>query len=199
MPWYVRSFTAASALIVTIFGTAFIIAPMKMIKTVSLVSNPAAPGRILLRIQPRSSVPFQTRFDANKVMEAHLNEVSLDDKVFAEDLSYKNVPVENAQDFTDAILKPTKTSNEARFRGSQSSIVNIWPTLRQNIRRMFVRDEMAYVRVEGRSGTWKLDLHNALVVDNALPLAAAMTPVDMDRSFFRWLREAAQFGRMFGR
>lgn len=50
------------------------------------------------------------------------------------------------------------------FSDATRSMVNIWPGIKREVKRMFMRDQMAYMRIEG-SGNFKLDLQNSHMLD----------------------------------
>ena len=67
--------------------------------------------------------------------------------------------------------------------------MDVVPTVWQDVRRMFLRDGMAYVRIEGY-GNWKLDLQGCALLDGGKPLERVMVVEEgFDRSWWSRLKE----------
>ena len=154
------------------FGTVLLTAPSGMIKAVSLMAKPGTMGT-LLRIETRKPVPFIKY--GGETIEAPLNHVYIDSEVRAQEIGFFSVSLEHAKGFTVSHLNPTKPKSSIRSRlGTfNRGLVNIWPTLFRDTKRMFFRDGMVYVYITDH-GTWKLDLQGCEMLDGGQPLERAM-------------------------
>lgn len=183
MAWWISAIDHIPALIMAAMGTAAILAPSKMIRRVWLVysknnaQNKATPT---LRFESRPHLLSSIRS-----FEAPPNDVALDRMVpaFLPEMRCTNVRLNDAGRFTDpAHNVPFDTA---------APKAGFWDTLTWNIKRIFVRQGMAYVHIQGR-GHWKLDLHDCEVLDLGKPLDRLMVGKEMpDRSllgkiFKRW-------------
>lgn len=198
--WITRSLNLAVAVFFAIFATAFFLAPQKMIRTVSLVKVKDVVGlpEARLRFEMKHPLPILQRLPFVKSsrggggIEAPLNKVFLDRQVAAQDLSYFSIPMDQAEAFTSAYLDPParpKRGILARVGDFNRSLINIGPTLWQDVRRMFLRDGMAYVRITGH-GNWKIDLQGSELLDDGRPLEKVMVvDTTFDRSYVRWLKD----------
>ena len=61
--------------------------------------------------------------------------------------------------------------------------------MKQDVRRMFLRDGMAYIRIVGQDGQWKLDLEMCQLLDDGKLLNQVMVPESRERGgWVQWLR-----------
>ncbi len=164
--------------------------------TLETMGGPTAGRNVWLRFEMRHPVPFARR--AGVVIEAPLKGVTLDSEVQSHDLSYNTIPVNEAGAWTAAYAeKPIANPKATVDADSKEAIANeqapvvaevkaepekdadvkttrsLWETTKQDIRRIFYRDGMAYVRIPGK-GNWKLDLSGCEMLDHGRPLEEAM-------------------------
>ena len=190
-PWYVQAALSAEILAVVVIGTAFILAPTKMIQSVAITkaaaSSPGAPsGGILLRCQVRRLLPFLKP----DVLETAPSNAFLDRRVASAQKSIElfNIPPSRAREFTESYFagsyKPT--IGEVDKLGPVHSV---WRAIRRETGRMFLREQMAYVRVPG-NGRFKLDLQGCSLVDNGRALeSATVAEVEGGTGFREWFRQ----------
>lgn len=110
-----------------------------------------------------------------------MDEISMDEKLVADKIPYYNVPLNLAEEFTQQSTTTRKLSIRERLSRFNNGLLNIWPILKQDVRRMCNRDGIAYVRVEGR-GEWKLDVHHAMLLDEGKPIISSMGVGHIERS-----------------
>lgn len=199
-PWLIKSLNLTVALFFAVFAATFFVAPQKMIRTVSLVKVTDVVGmpEARLRFEIKHPLPIFQRLPFIKKqfygdsIEAPLSRIFLDRNVAAQDLSYTSVPMDQASAFTSSYFSPQpapKRSILSRLGAFNRALVNMWPTLWQDVRRMFLRDGMAYVRITGH-GNWKIDLQGAEMLDDGRPLEKVMVvDTQFDRSYWRWLKD----------
>ncbi|KXT00702.1 hypothetical protein AC578_8217 [Pseudocercospora eumusae] len=183
IPWSMKALGAVPILGFTAFGTTFVLAPLKVIKSVTLVKAAGASTVTRgskLRIEIKRVLPFSKP----DILEVDPSKFLLD----------RHIPgsVQNIR-FTNHDIKDTKEFNEYYFSGNLSKkegsafkrfnagLLNSWPGLIKNAKRMFLRDQMAYVRVPG-NGHFKLDLQGCHMLDRGNVLASvARKDVNVDR------------------
>lgn len=194
IPWYIRTVTVGVALFFAAVGTAFWLAPSKLIRSVHLVAPPggAAGGLPYLRFETRSSLPLIKRFRPKEVytIDTPISTVAMDERVFGESITYYNIPMHRAPNATEELSTKPHPIYKDNAGSSGSTIMRFPQILWRDIRRMFVRDGFAYLRFPERSDFWKLDLHGAFVLDGVKPLRAAMVVKPLNRSVLLRIRRA---------
>lgn len=89
---------------------------------------------------------------------------------------WKNIPLSAAESFTESNKKPApkpKTSILNTVRVFNSSLINMFPAMARDLRRMAGRDGMAYISAPGM-GRWKLDLQGAELLEDGRALEDVM-------------------------
>lgn len=205
IPWYTRAMTASVAIFTAALGTALILAPSKLIRSVSLIRSVAnSAGREdhtlpFLRFEIKSSVPFSSK---SRVLDAPMSHVRIDRTVATtEPPLFYNVPLHKAKAFTD--YHGDSTTQTAESEGQESAEqktsqfnrpgLRLWASWKQNTRRMLLRDGMAYVKIADYPGYWKLDLNNAELLDKGQAITGVMKSSSFDRSFITWVRNVMKF------
>ena len=187
MPWWTKFLTLVPAVFCVILATTCLVAPWKMIQTVSLVAKGGS-SEVLIRFEVRPPLPL-VKFGGGTI-EAPLHQVYLDRNVTAQDLRYFTIPLEDAKGFTESSLHPSKErrSFSSRLGDFNRAVLNSWPALLHNTRRMLMRDGMTYVRIAER-GNWKLDLQGCEMLDHgkALERVVVVDP-NLDRSLLGKLK-----------
>lgn len=168
--WWARIPVMTLGIVFAGFGCAFFLAPLKMIKTVSLLSATQRGAQQCLQIE---SKPFfrPLPFGA-KTMTIPLTDVFINRAVAATDVRFGSVTLKDGVAFTQHYAtqhQRPKAPLSARFRHFNKALLTFFPALLRDIRRMFFRDGMAYIRIEGH-GNWKLDLQGAELLDDGRPL-----------------------------
>ena len=190
------------AIMFAIFATAFFLAPTKLIKSVSLVKTPifdvtntgkGGKRGLVMDFEMKHPLPILQRLPfvtrrGGGVVKAEVGSVFMDREVRAsQNLSYFSVPAHLAQAWTEHYFTakpPQPRSILSVLRGFNSSLVNAWPTLRQDVRRMFMREGFAYVRIP-EHGNWKMDLHGCEILEEGQVLEKVVR-VDAGQVDRRW-------------
>lgn len=200
MPWYIRYSFLVGAFGFAIMGTAFVLGPTKLIRRVWLVRQPATPSTpnssYALKLDIKSSVPLLQ----GRQITTPLENVSVDRQIRAQDVSWNTVPLTSSAAFTahylpDPSSPAPKRPLASRLRGVNASLLNAWPTLVRDVRRMFLRNGIAYVHIVGEGGQWKLDLQDAEVLESGQPIEKLMgTDVQMAKGVVPFLRRLSGAG-----
>lgn len=183
LPWYVKLTGAVPTVALAAFATVFILAPIKLIKSVTAVRQQqqqklqmtAATARQVawhstptpwkLRIEVKRAVPF-AKSDFLDLKD--LKQVSMDRSVplASQNIALTSYNIEDSKWFTEmyAFAGTMEHERGGVFSHVMRSMVNIWPGIKREVKRMFMRDQMAYMRIEG-NGNFKLDLQNSHMLD----------------------------------
>ena len=197
--WYASVLGTGTALVFVVIGTTIALAPFKMVKTLSLVRKPSSTlvrglERPFLRFQMKSPlpIPFIKPLRNGRTIDAPLHDVFVDRQVAAQRLDGWTAPLSRAADFTasdSSAIRPSRPSVLSRLKAFNRSVIDIWPVMKQDVRRMFLRDGMAYIRIVGQDGQWKLDLEMCQLLDDGKPLDQVMVPESRERGgWVQWLR-----------
>ncbi|KAK6389945.1 hypothetical protein LTR65_005996 [Meristemomyces frigidus] len=167
--YFITSVSMLTTLFLAIAGTAIVLAPAKMVRSITAVRpSHNSTGLPTLRCEMRSPLPFMK----TKAIEALPSETFLDRKVSAVDIDLTSIPLGKAAEFT------ASTQANARLPtaiAQQNAAVRAWNTLYRNTRRMFLRDGFTYIRF-AEHGNWKLDLQNCELLDNGRVLERMTRP-----------------------
>lgn len=125
-------------------------------------------------------------------MDAPIGTVELDEKVFSESFSIHNIKMSGAEDMTNQLANAPQPVTQGEHEQSNffGAIRSFPQVLLQDIKRMFLRDAFAYLKFPDRPGFWKMDLHNAFVLDGFRPLKAAMVMKGLDRRIVTRIRDS---------
>lgn len=198
-PYLVRVLNAIPSIMFAMMGTVAILAPSKMIRRIWLLRpSTTSPNQYMLHFETKAMLPFRKN---GRTLSSALSNVSIDRNIHssAADLTWHNVPVASSKAFTAHYLPSTHPSHargerqpatlSSRLGSLNASLLQAWPSVVRNIKRMFVREGIAYVHVIGEDGQWKLDLHDAEVLDGGRPMAELMaTDVRMARGVVPWVQ-----------
>lgn len=159
-----------STLFFIVFGSAAILAPAAMIRSIVLRAEVASNGSKtpVLQFKVRSLPLGRT-----KTIEAHPWETYLNRKVSTMDINWNNAVLSQARSFTES-MKSQKyaTPVPSADRGIAR---RFWDVSKREIQRTFLRDGFTYVRFQGGQ-TWKLDLQQCDLLENGRPLERLMMP-----------------------
>ncbi|TKA79137.1 hypothetical protein B0A55_02415 [Friedmanniomyces simplex] len=163
--------TIGTTLVVSIFGTVLILAPVRMVGRVSLLRGTAS-GMVgeqgvrvppVLRIEMESPLPFMK----TKTFDLVPSEAFLDRTVSAVDIELTSIPLKDAKTFTaTSHLRAGMPKLQHPPRDILSRSIS---TLTRDIRRMCYREGFAYMRSD-RYGNWKVDLQHCELLDQGRPL-----------------------------
>ncbi|KAK1814986.1 hypothetical protein LTR12_010599 [Friedmanniomyces endolithicus] len=164
--------TMGTTLVVSIFGTVLILAPVGMVGRISLLRSKAIGVMAeqgvrlppMLSVEMEAPLPFMTR----KTYELAPSKALLDRNVSAVDIELTSIPLKNARAFTSdsAHLSAGTPKLQHPPRDAVSRFIR---TLTRDIRRMFYREGFAYLRSD-KYGNWKVDLQHCELLDQGRPL-----------------------------
>ncbi|KAK4555086.1 hypothetical protein LTR86_007852 [Recurvomyces mirabilis] len=175
-----------STVLVTIFSSVLIMAPWRLVRSISLLAKKGADGvkRPILQFSMRRSLPFMKP----KVIQILPSQTFLDRKVSAMDINFSSVALREASAFIatadqDAPIVDRKSNPVARG----------WNTFKRDIRRMCYREGIAYLRLKDQ-GNWKLDLQNCALLEEGKPLdrLTGFDEVSRGREFIAWVARLLQ-------
>ncbi|KAK3117647.1 hypothetical protein LTR53_000775 [Teratosphaeriaceae sp. CCFEE 6253] len=161
--------TMGTTLIVSIFGTVILLAPTKLVRTISLrgmageAVNAVAGDtavRPMLRVEIRTPLPFMKP----KFITLPPSRAFLDRKVAAVDMNLASISLAFARPWTATASTPAQSPKRFAFM--------------RDIRRICYREGFAYLRCEGR-GTFKLDLQYCELLDQGRPLDRLVSAEDV--------------------
>lgn len=159
-----------STLFFIIFGSAAILAPAAMIRSIVLRAKVASNGTKtpVLQFEVRSLPLGWT-----KTIEAHPSETYLNKKVSTVDIDWNNALLSQARSFTESMN--TQKYATPPSSADQGIAKRFWDATKREIQRTFLRDGFAYVRIQG-GPTWKLDLQQCDLLEHGRPLEKLMIP-----------------------
>lgn len=213
LPMYIRLAFGIGAISFAAMGTVFVLAPTKIIRRVWLLKRPPPPSPAFgqspyasYAFQIETKLPLPFRRGRGRTIIAPTPNVSIDREIRAQEIYWRSVPLTSSSPFSahylptshpDHLRPATSPSTfRARLGAANASLINAWPTFKANIKRMFLREGIAYVHVIGEHGQWKLDLQGAEVLDRGLPLEGLMgTDVRMARGVVPFLQGLFAGGR----
>lgn len=190
LPWWIKGPGMLTALFLALIGTTCVLAPMKLIKTITIVT---VDGARTLRFEIRNAIPFTKP----QVLDTPSSKVAMNRHVptSSPDTTIKNIRLMDAKGFTEGYF--ASAQNDPRGSGMLASLSKFnrslpyaWPALKRNVKRMMWRDQMAYVRIEGH-GNFKLDLQGCSLLNEGKPLEKV---IDVDAEANPGL--ASRFKRM---
>lgn len=198
---WIQSFTMISGLMFTVFATTFFMGPLRLIKSVSLVKNRVVGNRfhdLGVVFEMRHPFPIIQRLPFVKKtgggeVEAEMGKAFMDREIpTSRVLDYFYVPPKFSQEWTQAYFNPVPEPPRTvlqRLRDANRGLVGLWPMLRTDVRRMFLREGMVYVRISGY-GNWKMDLQGCELLDEGRVLERCVRaePGEVDRSWWGWFR-----------
>ncbi|KAF2212346.1 hypothetical protein CERZMDRAFT_97622 [Cercospora zeae-maydis SCOH1-5] len=183
LPFSIRAIGAVSVIAGAAFGTTFLLAPMKMIKSITAIrqqtSNRGFRAEVPWNLQVEVKMPFP--FVKPKSRDVYPKDVALDRNLPAasENVGFTSHDIKNSEWFTalyySGKLEEKRGSALSRFN---SGLINLWPGIKRDVRRMFLRDHMAYLRIKG-AGNYKLDVQNCHMLDDGRVLHRLVS-VDAD-------------------
>lgn len=182
-PWYIKAIGAVPILGFTVLGTTFVLAPLKVIKSVTLVKAADA-STVTQGSKLRMEIKRVLPFSKPDILEVDPRNFVLDRHIpgSVHDIRFTNYNIKDTKEFNDYYLSGNLYKKEdSAFKRFNAGLLNSWPGLVKNAKRMFMRDQMAYVRVPG-NGNFKLDLQGCHMLDQGNVLAKIATEdVNIDR------------------
>ncbi len=199
-----------TGLLLATFAALAFMAPLQLVKTVLLVKNTAIMDKagnvkkhaaVALRFELKHPLPFIQHLPfvaktGGGFLDAELNTVYMDRRVKSlQNMSFFNVPADAAQPWTAAYFSPSPQPPRSildRLKGANESLMHSWPALKQNVRRMILREGMADVRIPDH-GRWKVDLQGCEMLDSGKVLERVVSgelKPGMTTWFDRWKQGA---------
>lgn len=143
-PWYVSLTSNLAALGLVAMGTTMLLAPWKVVRRIDLF-RPSPTSEPMLRFSIRSPLGPLTNFGGGS-FEAKLGDVSRDRPIVASALLATKDMREGGFNME---------TGEFEYRSRKPSAFFFF---KRYMEKMVTRDGMAYVKIAGRHGVWKLDL-----------------------------------------
>ena len=153
VPWWAKGVVLIGCLASSAIATAVISTPHHLVKSISIVRT--AEKEVLLRVKGTRYFPFRKQ----AVFDLAPGELKVDSNVT---MSLENgrhwygVPLKNAKDWTEGVLKRPDAIEGNAFQRLNSRMLRVSPALFSQVRKMFNREGMAYVQINGSN--WKMDL-----------------------------------------
>ena len=198
-----------------VIATALILGPWKLVGSVALVKKVGAgaaagpgarkggagQGSVGLRFEMKHPLPFIQRLPFVKrtgggTIDAEIDEVVMDRNIRAsESLQFYDVPAVKAQEWTSDYFQPATApqSFRTRLKRWNEGVENVWPALKRDTRKMFLRDGMAKIRIPGQ-GNWKMDMQMCEMLENGRALARVIRvePGAVEPGWWSWVRRVTQ-------
>ena len=187
--------TVIATLMTGVIATAIILAPTRMVRTVTLRGVRASLGgenirTAMLSCELESELPFLEP----RIIEVEPSQAYMDREVQAVDIDLTSRSLDDAQKFTATAGSPAVAPSSAESQGLLGRTAS---TITRDVRRMFYRDGIAYLRMQNH-GNLKLDLQHCELLEWGTPLDR-LTTVDLARGVgpMSWLMR--QFGYYSGK
>lgn len=186
-PWYSRAGFALVAVMFAAFSCTFVIGPMNLVRRIYLLAPTPTQPKHMLRIETKPFFPLGKTSRRDGVITTPLYDAALDRNVRTHDpeMPFHSIPLEDAAAFTAKNQDPSAIAADtpSLWHRFNTSLVNIFPTTVQNIRRMFMRDGMANVSIASQNSLLKIDLYGSEMLQEGIPIVELLdTELSMDRS-----------------
>lgn len=172
LPWWVKGPGMLTALFLALMGTACILAPTKLIKTITIVTKD---GGRFLRFEMKKALPFMP-FTKAQILDTPVSKVAMDRQVpmSSPDTMIENIKLWDAKSFTEGYFADAQSPSRCRgvlasLSSFNRSLPYAWPAMKRDVKRMMFRDQMAYIRIEDH-GNFKLDLQRCTLLNEGKPL-----------------------------
>lgn len=161
VPWYAKTIMLAGCFISSGMASAIMLTPHHLVKSISLVRT--AEKEAVMRINGTSFFPFIKP----RVMDLVPGKMMVDSNVTMSLETTKQwwgVPLQNGKAWTQGGLRRPGEPEGNAIAKLNKSLLNISPAAFSQVRKMFNRDGMAYVRIG--SSNWKMDLEGCEILEN---------------------------------
>ena len=177
VPLYAKAIVIAGCLVGSAIATAVATTPHHLVKSISVVRN--AEKGAMLRVKGTRFFPFMKP----AVFDVAPGELKIDSNVtmsLENGRQWYDVPLKNATVWTEGGLQRPDAIEGNAFQRFNKRLLNIAPAMSSQTKKMFNREGMAYVNVEGRN--WKMDLSACEILENGLVLMklARVAPIRTD-------------------
>jgi hypothetical protein len=145
---------------VSAISAAIAITPHHLVKSISIVRT--AEKEVVLRVKGTTYFPFRRP----ALYDLTPGELMIDSNVTmtldASGRQWWGVPLKNGKAWTEGRIQRPDIEGNA-FQRLNRALLNIWPSTRSQVKKMFNREGMAYVRIG--SGNWKMDLEGCEILE----------------------------------
>lgn len=156
-PWYAKFVILAGCAAVSAIGFAIILTPWNMVKTISIVRT--AENKAMLRLQGTRFFPFQ-----NTTVDVLPGQATIGSELTSTLANMQKicftVPIENGAKWTAGEIPRPDTG---------SGLVNTWPNTKKHVKKMFNRENIAYIRFGNLN--WKMDLEGCETLEGGQVLS----------------------------
>jgi hypothetical protein len=151
----------AGCLASSAIATSIVITPYRLVKSISIVR--AAEKQAMIRVKGTRFFPFTKQ----AVFDVAPGELMIDSNVTMatrKARTWYSVPMKNARAWTEGTLKRPGADEGNALTRLNRRMLNIGPAMSSQVKKMFSRYGMAYVRVKGNN--WKMDLEGCEMLEN---------------------------------
>lgn len=196
VPWYIQTVGAIPTFFFTVIGTTCLMGTRRMVKSITAVRSATktittpvtqVPPSWILKIEVKRGYPVGT----TTVLHADPSKVYVNKNVrsFAEDISFYDIAMKDSTTFTEkyfsGAMDQDAGSTLSRFN---RGLVDAWPILKREVTRLFFRDQMVYIGVQG-VGNFKLDLQGCWILDSGKVLEKLVQEdIDTGPNIGNWVR-----------
>lgn len=164
-PWYAKAVVLAGCMASSAIATAIVMTPHHLVKSISIVKQ--AEKQAMLRVKATRYFPFVKQ----AVFEVAPGQLMIDKNVamsLGKGRPWWHVPMENATVWTNGTLKRPGADEGNALQRANRRMLNAGPAMFSQVKKMFDRTGMLYVRVNGSN--WKMDLEGCELLENGEPL-----------------------------
>lgn len=161
VPWYAKGVVLIGCLATSAIATAITLTPHHLVKSISIVRT--AEKQVMLRVKGTRFFPFTKQ----AVFDLAPGELKVDSNVtmdLEKGRQWWGVPLKNAKVWTEGRLKRPDAIEGNAFKKLNRRMLYVMPALFSQVRKMFNREGMAYVQINGSN--WKMDLTACEILEN---------------------------------
>lgn len=166
VPWYAKMVVLAGCLVGSGMASSITATPTNLIRSISLVRK--AEDEVVLRFEGNRLFPFLKP----NVFDLPPGQPIVDSNVtgtLESGGSYMNVQSKRGQAWTAGeLIRPDQPQGENIFQRLNRSLVNVSPAAKSQVRKMFNREGMAYIRIGNFN--WKMDMEKCEILEHGAPL-----------------------------
>lgn len=161
-PWYAKAVVLAGCVASSAIAAAVVSTPHRLVKSISIVRK--GEKQAMLRVKGTPFFPF-TKPAVFDVAPGHL---TIDSNVALSletgTIPWWCVPMDKAKVWTEGSLKRPDAIEGNAFQKLNRRMLNVAPATFSQVKKMFNRNGMLYVQING--GTWKMDLEGCEILEN---------------------------------
>jgi hypothetical protein len=161
-PWYAKAVVLAGCVATSAIAAAVVTTPHRLVKSISIVKK--GEKQAMLRVKGTPFFPFTKP----AVFDVAPGQLTLDSNVAMSletgTIPWWCVPMEKAKVWTEGSLKRPDAIEGNVFQRLNRRMLNVKPATFSQVKKMFNRNGMLYVQVNGSS--WKMDLEGCEILEN---------------------------------